>query len=511
MAHQGISRRQLIQSAAAGMLLSQGIPALADGHASNPLLKLSAPQAVAAIQSGKVSATTYLKALLGQTQKHAGLNALVYLNEAQAMKAAAKIDADRKAGKALKPLAGLFIVAKDNINTKDMPTTGGTAALQGVIPKNTAPSIQRLTDAGAIVLAKANLHELAFGITSTNLSGAGIVRNPYDPSRIPGGSSGGTAVAVAVGMVPCGLGTDTGGSTRVPAALSGIVGFRPSVGNGGRQRRYHDENAVVPISRTRDTVGPMGKTVADVAFLDSAITGGPTVSAASLKGVRMGVPATFWSGLSSDLQAVVLEAKDKLAAAGVVMVDVDPDVFDLNNQVSFMVALHEPLEDFPPYLKASGIDMGLKDIVEKVASPDVKGAMGAVMGDVFGKAYPDAMKVHRPALQKKFVDYFKDNKLDAMLYPTTPLAASAIDEVNGSSKVSINGGEPADTFGTYIRNSDPSSNAGIPSLSIPAGLTASGLPVGIEIDGPLGSDRRLLALGLAMEKVLGRLPDPSGF
>jgi mandelamide amidase len=119
MAHQGISRRQLIQSAAAGMLLGQGISALADGHASNPLLKLSAPQAVAAIQSGKVSATAYLQALLGQTQKHAGLNALVYLNEAQAMKAAANIDADRKAGKALKPLAGLIIVAKDNINTKD--------------------------------------------------------------------------------------------------------------------------------------------------------------------------------------------------------------------------------------------------------------------------------------------------------------------------------------------------------------------------------------------------------
>jgi mandelamide amidase len=114
-------------------------------------------------------------------------------------------------------------------------------------------------------------------------------------------------------------------------------------------------------------------------------------------------------------------------------------------------------------------------------------------------------------LQKKMAAYYKDNKLDAMLFPTTPLAAEPIDAVNGSSKVSINGGEPADTFGTYIRNADPSSNAGNPGLSIPAGLTATGLPVGIEIDGPLGSDRRLLALGLAMEKVLGRLPDPSGY
>ena len=511
MAQQSISRRQLLQTTAAGLLLSQVVHAWAADDATSKILKLSAPQAVAAIQSGKISATAYLQALLGQTQKHAGLNALIFLNETAALKAAGAIDADRKAGRPLKPLAGLFIVAKDNINTKDMPTTGGTDALKGVVPKNTAPSIEKLTEAGAIVLAKSNLHEMAFGITSTNLSSFGIVRNPYDSTRIPGGSSGGTAVAIAVGMVPCGLGTDTGGSTRVPAALSGIVGLRPSVGNGGKERRYHNENAVLPISHTRDTVGPMGKTVADVAFLDAAITGTPMATAANLKGVRMGVPAKFWAGLSSDLQAVVMEAKDKLAAAGVVMVDVDPDVFDLNNQVSFMVALHEPLEDFPPYLKASGIDMSLKDIVDKVASPDVKGAMGAIMGDVFGKAYPDAMNVHRPALQKKMAAYYKDNKLDVMLFPTTPLAASPIDAVNGSSKVSINGGEPADTFGTYIRNADPSSNAGNPGLSIPAGLTSSGLPVGIEIDGPLGSDQRLLALGLAMEKVLGRLPDPSSF
>ncbi len=123
-------------------------------------------------------------------------------------------------------LAGLPIAVKDNINTADLPTSGGTPALRHARPGRNAPSLQKLLDAGAIVIGKANMHELAFGITSTNLSSfAGPVKNPYDKSRIPGGSSGGTAAAVAAGIVTCGLGSDTGGSTRVPAALTGTVGL----------------------------------------------------------------------------------------------------------------------------------------------------------------------------------------------------------------------------------------------------------------------------------------------
>ena len=164
-----------------------------------------------------------------------------------------------------------------------MPTSAGTPALQHARPTKNAPSLQKLLDAGAIVIGKTNMHELAFGITSTNLSSfAGPVKNPYDRKRIPGGSSGGTAAAIAARIVTCGLGSDTGGSTRVPAALTGTVGLRPSVGNGGAERRYDDANLVVPISHTRDTVGPMGRTVADVALLDSVITGTPMAQAEPL-------------------------------------------------------------------------------------------------------------------------------------------------------------------------------------------------------------------------------------
>ncbi len=191
-------------------------------------LKLDATQAVAAIRDGHVTAEAYVSTLIARAKALSDLNALIVLDEAGALAAARAVDAARAAGTTLGPLAGLPIVVKDNINTKDLPTTGGTAALRNVRPTANAPSLQKLIDAGAIVLGKSNLHELAFGITSTNLTSfAGAVKNPYDKTRIPGGSSGGTAAAIAARIAPAGLGTDTGGSTRVPAALCSIAGLRP--------------------------------------------------------------------------------------------------------------------------------------------------------------------------------------------------------------------------------------------------------------------------------------------
>jgi mandelamide amidase len=468
---------------------------------------MSATDIVAAIRAKTITAVSVVQAALDRAEAVKDLNAMIVLNKDGALAAARKVDAGETSG----PLAGLPVVIKDNINTADMPTSGGTPALQNARPTRNAPSLQKLLDAGAIVIGKTNMHELAFGITSTNLSSfAGAVKNPYDISRIPGGSSGGTATAIAARIVTCGLGSDTGASTRLPAALTGTVGFRPSVGNGGSERRYHDDNQVVPISHTRDTVGPMGRTVADVALLNSVITGAAMALAEPLRGKRLGIPASFWNGLDRELESVAKAARQRLADAGVVLVDIDiAGLFDLNEKVSFPVALHEPIADIPAYLKASGIEgVTLADIAGAIASPDVKGAFGAITADAFGAAYPDAMKVHRPALQKLYADYFRDNRLDAALFPTTPAPAPLIDLEAGSAEMSINGGAPAPTFGTMIRNTDPGSNAGIPGLSLYAGMTPGGLPVGLEIDGPLGSDGQLLGLGLAIEAVLGTAPAP---
>ncbi|SIO45376.1 mandelamide amidase [Singulisphaera sp. GP187] len=474
-------------------------------------LALTATEAVAAIQSGRLQAVDYVATLLDRAATLSMLNALTALNRDGALNDARRIDALPTHEKSMYPLAGLPIVVKDNINTQGLLTSAGTPALDTFIPTTNAPSVQRLIDAGAIIVGKTNMHELAFGITSTNFSShAGPVRNPYNPSLIAGGSSGGTAAAIAGRIVPAGLGTDTGGSTRIPAALTGIAGFRPSVGNGGRERRYHNPNAVVPISHTRDTVGPMARTVADVAMLDGVMTSDGELPAVALTGLRIGLPAELWEGLDNAVESVARAALRRLESAGVTWVDVAmPDLLPLSEKISFPVALHEPIDGLRAWLIANNAPVKtIAEVALRIASPDVRRAYASVIADEFGAHYQAAMTTWRPQLQQLYSATFAIHRLDALLFPTTLLAAVPHDEINGSSTVSINGGAPVDQMKTYLRNTDPGSIAGIPGLSLPAGMTDQGLPVGIEIDGPTGGDRRLLAIGVALERVLGPIAAP---
>ncbi|WP_431310375.1 amidase family protein [Limnohabitans lacus] len=513
----------------------------------DPLLALTATQVVANIKNGTLKAETYMSTMIARAKAASGLNAMIFLNETAALAAAKKVDADRAAGKTLGALAGLPIVVKDNINTKDMKTTGGTPSLRNHQPKKNAPSLQKLIDAGAIVLGKSNLHEWAFGITNTNFflstdqsdAAARPCKNPYDNTRIPGGSSGGTAVAIAARFAPAGLGTDTGGSTRIPAAFCGIAGFRPSVGDGANKgRRYLDTvTDALPISTTRDTVGPMARTVADLALLDAVITGGEVPPAKSLKGLKVGIPAAFWTDLDDSVRTVAEAAKKKLADAGVVFVDKDLEgIIALNDAISFPIALHEPIDAIPKYFASpdNAPARTVKEIREQIVSPDVAGAFSFFNDDDlriidgkptapfnkanFATAYAGIMASDggRVQLQKLYKDYFAAQGVECVLFPTTLLAAPKIDAAAGSSsgKLPYTVGGVAkqtarDTFGTCIFNTDPCTNAGLPSLSIPAGLTAAGLPVGMEIDGPLGSDTNLLAIGMAMEAVWGSVKAPA--
>jgi mandelamide amidase len=474
-------------------------------------LALTASQAVGAIASGSLSAEAYVTTLLARAENLTSLNSIITLNKEGALAAAKNVDACRRAGHQLGVLAGLPLIVKDNINTKDLPTTGGTPALQHFRPASNAEVLQKLLDAGAIILGKANMHELALGITNTNFSTfAGAVKNPYDASRVPGGSSGGTGAAIAARIAPGGLGSDTGGSVRIPASFNGIAGLRPSVGNGGLQRRYSTTGAI-PLSHTLDTVGPMGRTVADLALLDAVITDTPVPSPIPLAGLRFGVPPVLWNDIDHDVAAVMKKAKEKLTAAGVVLVESDmPELLDLGSKTIFPIALHEPTTALPAYLREHGAKgITLENIASQVASPDVRNGFQAILQDAFSSAYGDAINLHRPRLQKIFASYFEDNKLDAIFFPTVPVPPVPIDFKDGSSTISVNGGPPVDGFYTIIRNMSPDSVAGLPSLSLPAGQTPAGLPVGMEIDGPVGSDKRLLGIGMAMEAWFGTLPAPA--
>jgi mandelamide amidase len=464
------------------------------------LTALTVGEAAAALRRGDVRAADYADALLARVAHGASLNAFIHHDAAAVRAAAASADARRARDEPLGALHGVPLALKDNLDTAAMPTTGGTPGLRDHRPKRNAAIVQKLLDAGAIVFGKTNLHELAYGITNHNAA-FGAARNPYDPTRIPGGSSGGVGVAVAARMAPGGIGSDTGGSVRVPAALCGIVGFRPTTGRWSQQ-------GIVPISHTRDTAGPMARSVADCALLDAVVTGSSPAPAASLQGVRLGVPrGHFWEGLEAETARLLEAVLGRLKDAGAVLVEADvPDVARLDNEAGFPIALYETVVDLDAYLASHGAPMRYRELVAQCASPDVAALLQSLHGEgaVPEAAYRHALDVLRPQLQATFRDHFARHGVEAIVFPTTPLPAATI----GDDETVLLNGERVPTFPTFIRNSSPGSVAGIPGISVPAATTAAGLPLGLELDAPAGSDARLLALARAVEAVLPKPPAP---
>ena len=451
----------------------------------------TASEALREIGTRRISPREYAEALLAQCERTSGLNAFIHLDPEQVLEAV-----DRAAPGSGGRLRGLPVPVKDNFDTADMPTTGGTPGLRDHRPARNAPVVQRLIDEGAIVMGKLNMHELAYGITSNN-GAFGPARNPYDTDRIPGGSSGGSGAAVAARMAPVALGSDTGGSVRIPAALCGIAGLRPTTG------RY-SQVGIVPISNTRDTAGPLARSVEDLALFDGVIAGEPDgLRETDLKGVRIGVPrGHYFENLHSETARVAEEALAALANAGAVPVEADmPEVPKLDEAAGFPIALYETVVDLNRYLSGHGLSMDFAALAAAAASPDVADLLQSLTtpeGAIPEAVYREALTGTRPALQAAYADWFASNRVAAAIFPTTPLPAARIGE---DETVELNG-EQTPTFLTFIRNTGPSSVAGIPGVTLPAGLSADGLPIGMEIDGPAGSDRALLALSAAIEAIL---------
>src|ERR1700733_7392073 len=481
---------------------------LAHAPSSFDLDHLTATQAASDICAGKYSSVALVPAALTRAKARPELNAFITLDEAGAIEAARAYDAARARGEPCKPLGGVPIAIKDNIEVAGLPATAGTPALKGYIPAEDAPVVAKLRAAGAIIIGKTNMHELAFGVSGYNMAfktGTEFgVRNAYDTTKIAGGSSSGNAAAIAARIIPATIGTDTGGSVRIPCALNGCASLRPTVG------RY-PQGGIAPISHTRDTAGVMAGSIADVVLLDRIICGESEIVAADLKGIRLGVVAATMANLDSDTAAAIATAHKSLKAAGVTVVDVDmPDLMELNGQVGFPVALYEAYDDMVAYLEC-GAKISIEELVRGIASPDVKGTYEGLViprklpgpNDTVvdaKPAYEAAIKTARPALQQLYRDTFANYCLDAIVLPIVPKVAI----------VSNPDSSDLANFAAYIQNTDPGSNAGIPGLQIPIALGAtSGLPVGMELDGPAGSDRRLLSIGLALEALFGRLPPPA--
>lgn len=473
------------------------------GKMTKDLIDLSAIDAVAAMRNGDVTAEAYANALVERCEAGKHLNAFISLEPQRVLEAARAADRARAAGATPGPLHGLPIPVKDSVNTQDYPTTGGTRALANFSPAGDAPLVRRLRQAGAIVLGKTNIHELSFGWTSNNQA-FGAVHNPYDRSRIPGGSSGGTAAAVAAGMAPLGIAEDTQGSIRVPAALCGIYGLRPS------QNRYPNDG-VIPITPMFDQVGPHARNVADLALFDRVVTGDAVVeSPASLRGLRLGIARKYYYGmLDAEVERITNDALDKLVDAGAVLVEADvPELATLIALTTDPVQSYHARPMLTKYLDEYQTGISFDELVAGV-SPDVRATFEQyVLGGAQTATEEDfvaARDVHLPALRDTFARYFAETDVAAMIFPATQISAPPI----GDDLETTLNGETVPFVPVISRNISPGSTAGLPGLVVPAELDSAGLPVSLELDGPAGSDRDLLAIGLAVEAVLGRLPPPA--
>ena len=461
------------------------------------LTGLGVSGAAKAIRRGEVSAENYVSALLAEARQDEGLRAFITLDEPGALSAAREADKARAKGLSA-PLLGVPLGIKDSYLTAGLRTTLGVGALRDFQPTEDAEAVALLKAAGAIVLGKTNLVELSYGLTGDN-GPYGHVGNPHAPGHVTGGSSSGSAAAVAAGLVPAALGGDTIGSIRVPASLCGVVGFKPTT------RRW-PRAGVAPISDTLDTTGVFARSVEDCVLVDQIVTGAPAAELEAridLKGIRFAfAPRQYLNPVNPEVEAQFRAALLRLADAGAEIVEIDlgEDFQALALHTTWSLFFRETKASLSEFLERHAIPVTFEDLHEGLRA-SVKEAwdhfvVPGAPGYLSEQAY-HALSADRLAVKERMSEIFTRHGAHALVFPTTPCTAPKVDR---QTQFTV-GGQEVD-FRVLANNTIPASAAGLPGVSLPIGPDSHSLPIGLELDGPEGEDRALLGLAARVEKIL---------
>jgi aspartyl-tRNA(Asn)/glutamyl-tRNA(Gln) amidotransferase subunit A len=461
-----------------------------------------------AYRRGETTPTAVTEAYLARIARlDDRLGAYLTVTREQALRAAAESDARYRAGKPLGPLDGAPLAYKDVLCTRGVRTTCGSKILEGFVPPYDATAIERLATAGAVMLGKGNMDEFAMG-SSTEYSAFKPTRNPWDLARVPGGSSGGPAAAVAAGLAAGGLGTDTGGSIRQPAAFCGIVGLKPTY---GRVSRY----GLVAFGSSLDQIGPFTKDVADAALLLSAMAGAdprdatcvdapvPDYAAAlarGVRGLRLGLPDEYFiDGMDPEVERAVREAVDVLRGLGAIVERVSLPTTRHALATYYVIAPAEASSNLARY---DGVKYGLrvagaKDLIEMSSRTRAAG-FGAevkrrimlgtyVLSAGYYEAYYGRAQKVRTLVRRDFDAAF--GRVDLIVAPTTP-------------NVAFKHGEKEDPLSMYLNDvfAVPANMTGLPAVSVPCGFSAQGLPIGLQFIGKALDEPTLLRAAHAYER-----------
>jgi aspartyl-tRNA(Asn)/glutamyl-tRNA(Gln) amidotransferase subunit A len=477
-----VTRRHVMEgAAAAGTVLVAG-RAHAQRRRSEDLTRLSIEAASRRIAAGELSPVDLTRAYLERIERvDRRINAYITVLGEQALMQARALEAELSAGRNRGPLHGIPLALKDNIDTAGILTTAASAVYAQRVPSEDAHCVERLRAAGAVFLGKLNMHEFAYGGTSA-VTHYGPVRNPWDLKRTPGGSSGGSAAAVAARLCAGALGTDTAASIRFPAALCGVVGLKATHG-------LASIRGIVPLSEWHDHVGPLCRTVADAALVMSALAGYDALDPVSIRAeredyaaaigtsvsaLRIGVPREpFYTRLHPEIESAVRAALEVLEGLTASVEDVE-----VPNVDTFAVLSAEIYEYHAPLLE----DAAKRALYDPVT-------LERVLRDSAIKA-PDYIAARRRMLlaRRNAGDIFAN--VDLLVTPTAVAPPAEIDAALETPPEEV----------SMIRNTLPFNALGLPTISVPCGFTSAGLPIGLQITGPRLGEARVLALAHAYEQ-----------